>query len=143
MQRTFLSSVAAKTNRLVHKTKQQHSQEQALLFLFLPVLFPSYILAIPQGRFVPSSKVMLACVSSPRELGPSQALPSKLVFPLSSDQTSAGQPVPFRESLLSTIFHYCSKSQLFQMLANTHVPQRDIFTHFSIFQAGLSSSLCF
>lgn len=42
---TFLSFVGAKTNRLVHQTRQQHSQEQALFFLLFAIaLFPSFIL---------------------------------------------------------------------------------------------------
>lgn len=72
MQKTFLSSVGAKTNRLVHKTKQQHSQKQALFFSLLPdCSFSSSILAIPTGRFIPNSQVVLACISSSRELGSS------------------------------------------------------------------------
>ena len=39
MQRTFLSSVAAKTNRGVPEAKQQRSQKQASLFLFPQFFF--------------------------------------------------------------------------------------------------------
>lgn len=87
MQKTFLSSLGAKTNRLVHKTKQQHSQKQALFFSFLSdCSFSSYILAIPSGRFIPNSKAVLAHISF-RELGSPQVPPNELVFLYRPDLT--------------------------------------------------------
>lgn len=142
MQRTFLSSVAAKTNRVVHETKQQRSQEASVTFPFPPVLFPSYILAIPRAAFQVQKRRW------PVFPHPESWVLLKLLFPVNLSSHRA-QTRPQLDSqfpagiILPTIFHYCSKSQLFQMLANTRFPQSDMCAHFSIFQAALSSSLCF
>lgn len=72
MQKTFLSSVGAKTNRLVHKTKQQRSPKQALFFFSSSrLLFFIFYSCHSYWQIHSKFTVVLACISSSGELGSS------------------------------------------------------------------------
>lgn len=98
---TFLSLVGAKTNRLVHQTRQQHSQKPARSSSSAVAFSIFYSLAIPSGKFIPSSKVMLVGISSPRTLVSLRIPPDKIGFLDQAHPSSAGPWLSCSESSLS------------------------------------------
>ena len=113
MQKTFLSSVGAKTNRLVHKTKQQHSQKQALFFFLFSPIAPFHLIFLP---FLAAESCQIQKWHQPAFSHPEHWVLLRFL-PINSPPVQTrprrGCQLLCSESFLSLVFHCCLKTNYF------------------------------
>lgn len=128
MQKTFLSSAGAKTNRLVHKTKQQHSQQQALFFSPSQLLFLVFSSCRSQWQIHSKFKSGASLCFLTQRAG-FLVPPHELAF--LCRQTLLGCQSSCSKSFLSVVSHCCLKTSFrFQQIL---VCLREVYLVTSLF----------